>query len=103
MRIALIFSLPTIGAMRPGDAVQALPARTAPRRPLGVAAMAVERKPFRRSRNRIIAGVCAGVAEWLDWRPEAGRILFMLLALMSIGVPALVIYLVLWTIMPPPE
>jgi phage shock protein C len=62
-----------------------------------------KRPPFRRSRNRIIAGVCAGVSEWLGWEPLAGRLFFVLISVMSVGVPGLIVYLVLWTIMPGPE
>ena len=64
--------------------------------------MAEPRPPFRRSRNRIIAGVCAGVSDWLRWDPAAGRALFVLLSVMSVGIPGIVVYMVLWTIMPKP-
>jgi phage shock protein PspC (stress-responsive transcriptional regulator) len=62
-----------------------------------------KRPPFRRSKNRIIAGVCAGVSEWLGWEPLAGRLLFVLISVMSVGVPGIIVYLVLWTVMPGPE
>lgn len=65
--------------------------------------MAVQRRPFRRSRDRVIAGVCAGVSEWLGWRPAAGRIVFAVLSVLSLVVPGMIIYMVLLTIMPPPE
>lgn len=64
--------------------------------------MAYQRPPFRRSRNRVIAGVCAGISEWLGWDPRAGRVLYVLVSIMSVGVPGLVVYMVLWTIMPKP-
>jgi phage shock protein C len=65
--------------------------------------MTGQRPPFRRSRSRIIAGVCAGISEWLGWEPAAGRFLYVLLSVMSVGVPGIIIYAVLWTIMPRPE
>jgi len=65
--------------------------------------MAEPRKPFRRSRNRKIAGCCAGIAEWLGWEPAAGRFLFVLLTVMSVIVPGIVFYLLLWAVMPKPE
>lgn len=64
--------------------------------------MAHQRPPFRRSRNRVIAGVCAGISEWLGWDPRAGRVLYVLVSIMSVGVPGIVVYMVLWTIMPKP-
>ncbi len=65
--------------------------------------MAGNQRPFRRSRNKIIAGVCAGVAEWLGWQPVAGRLLYVLISIMSVVVPGIIVYMVLWTIMPKPE
>lgn len=60
------------------------------------------RGPFRRSRNRVIAGVCAGCADWLRWDPLVGRFFFSLITVMSVVVPGIIVYLILWTIMPKP-
>ena len=52
-----------------------------------------------RPRNqRVIAGVCAGLAERFGWQPNTVRLLFVLSCLLP-G-PQFVIYLVLWVIMP---
>jgi phage shock protein C len=48
--------------------------------------------------DRVIAGVCAGLARWLGWKPTTVRILF-LLSLLLPG-PQTILYLVLWIIMP---
>jgi phage shock protein C len=53
-----------------------------------------------RSDDRIVAGVCAGIAAFLGWRPISIRALFSVLALLSFGGLAIV-YLVLWWMMPP--
>ena len=58
--------------------------------------------PFRRSRNKVIAGVCAGCADWLRWSPATGRFAFALFSVMSVIVPGIVVYLIVWTIMPKP-
>lgn len=59
-------------------------------------------KTLTRSRsNRVIAGVCAGLAEYLGWRPNTVRLLFVLSCLLP-G-PQFLIYLVLWVIMPQEE
>ncbi|WP_236791426.1 PspC domain-containing protein [Amycolatopsis sp. GM8] len=56
-------------------------------------------KTLTRSRsNRVIAGVCGGLAERLGWRPNTVRLLFLLSCLLP-G-PQFLIYLVLWVIMP---
>ncbi|WP_026349023.1 PspC domain-containing protein [Psychrobacter lutiphocae] len=54
-----------------------------------------------RSRNhRMIAGVMGGVAEYLGWSPNLTRLLFVIISSASAAVPGILIYLVLWLIMP---
>lgn len=56
---------------------------------------------LRRSRhNRIIAGVCGGIAEWLGWDPTLTRILYVLISVFSAAFPGILVYLILWVIMP---
>lgn len=58
------------------------------------------RQPLRRSRhNRIIAGVCGGLAEFFGINAFWFRLAF-LLALLPGGVPGLLIYLLCWIIIP---
>lgn len=57
--------------------------------------------PLHRSRsNKMIAGVCGGLANWLGWSPFWVRVLYIVLSVASIGFPGLVVYLVLWFVMP---
>ncbi|MGH7876590.1 MAG: PspC domain-containing protein [Candidatus Dormibacteraceae bacterium] len=59
-----------------------------------------DRTRVRKSSDTIIAGVAAGVAEYVDTDPIWIRILFVVLALAGgIGV---IVYLVLWFLMPGP-
>jgi len=61
--------------------------------------MAIQRAGLKRSRDqRVIAGVCGGIAEWLGWSAGATRLLYVLITLFT-GVPA-ILYLVLWIVMP---
>jgi phage shock protein PspC (stress-responsive transcriptional regulator) len=54
-----------------------------------------------RSRNhKIIAGVCGGIADWLDWDPTAVRIAYVILSLASVVFPGTLAYIVLWVLMP---
>lgn len=54
-----------------------------------------------RSRNnRVIAGVCGGIAEWLGWDPTLVRILYVLLSILFVAFPGILIYIVLWLLMP---
>ncbi len=58
---------------------------------------------FKRSKNKIIGGVCAGVAEWFGWDTAIIRIAYALLSIFSAGFPGFIVYIILWIIMPPPE
>ncbi len=56
-----------------------------------------------RSRQRMIAGVCGGIADWLGWDPSLVRILYVVFSILSAAFPGILVYLVLWLIMPGPE
>jgi phage shock protein C len=57
-----------------------------------------------RSRDdRMIAGVCGGLARWLGWDPTAVRILYVLLSIFSAGFPGTIVYIILAFVMPPEE
>jgi phage shock protein PspC (stress-responsive transcriptional regulator) len=54
-----------------------------------------------RSRDdRLIAGVCGGLAEWLGWDPTLVRVLFVLVSVLSAAFPGVLVYVVLWVLMP---
>ncbi|HEU5321159.1 MAG TPA: PspC domain-containing protein [Methylomirabilota bacterium] len=62
--------------------------------------------PLRRSRShRMIAGVCGGIAEWLGWDATLVRVLYVIVSIVSVAFPGIIVYLVLWLVMPkaPPE
>ena len=48
----------------------------------------------------MIAGVCGGLAEWLGWDPTLVRILYVVVSVLSVAFPGIVVYLVLWLVMP---
>jgi phage shock protein PspC (stress-responsive transcriptional regulator) len=57
--------------------------------------------PLYRSRsNRVIAGVCGGFAEWLGWSPTGVRVLYIVISILSVAFPGILVYLVLWLVMP---
>ena len=57
--------------------------------------------PLYRSRKyAMIAGVCGGIAEWLGWSPTWVRILFVVISILSVAFPGIIVYLLLWIIMP---
>ena len=59
---------------------------------------------LQRSRHqRIIAGVCGGIAEWLGWNATLVRVLYVLVSICSAAFPGIVAYIVLWILMPERE
>ncbi|MCP3980307.1 MAG: PspC domain-containing protein [bacterium] len=50
--------------------------------------------------NRILAGVCGGLAEWLDWSPTWVRLLYVLVSVISVAFPGIIVYLILWIVVP---
>lgn len=57
-------------------------------------------KKLKKSSNKMLAGVCAGIAEYLGWDVTLVRVLYLLLALFSAGFPGLLIYIILAIVMP---
>ena len=59
------------------------------------------RRPLRRSRrHRMIAGVCGGIAEWLGWDPTLVRVLYVVGSILSAAFPGILVYIILWIIVP---
>ncbi|MFV1885472.1 MAG: PspC domain-containing protein [Balneola sp.] len=50
-------------------------------------------------KDKMIAGVCAGLAEYLGWDPTIVRILFVIFSFPSYGA-AIIIYFILAIVMP---
>lgn len=53
-----------------------------------------------RSNDRMLGGVCAGIAEYLGWDATLVRVAYALITIFGVGSPVL-IYVLLWIIMPP--
>jgi len=58
---------------------------------------------LQRSSNSMIAGVCAGLAEYFGWDPTLVRIGYVLVSVISVAFPGILVYILLWIIMPPPD
>ena len=57
-------------------------------------------KLHRSQNNRMIAGVMGGIAEYVGWSPIWVRVLFFIVSTLSAAVPGILIYIILWIIMP---
>ncbi len=63
--------------------------------------MAEYRAPLRRSQsNRMIAGVIAGLAEYIGMDVTLARAIFVVGSVVSVAFPGLIVYVLLWLIMP---
>lgn len=60
-------------------------------------------KKLRRSSNKMLAGVCAGIAEYFSVDVTLVRAAYALLSICSAGFPGLLLYVVLCVIMPSAE
>ncbi len=56
-------------------------------------------KYYRSKSDRVLAGVCGGLAEYLDLDPTLIRVLWVVVTLVSAGV-GLLAYLLLWLFAP---
>lgn len=54
----------------------------------------------RSRRNRVLGGVCGGLAEWLGWNPTGVRVLYVIGSVLSVAFPGILVYVVLWIVMP---
>ena len=62
-----------------------------------------DKKLTRSKQDNVIAGVMGGIANYLGWSPFKVRLLFVIVSCVSAAVPGILIYLVLWFLMPMAE
>ncbi|MEE9461976.1 MAG: PspC domain-containing protein [Bacteroidales bacterium] len=60
----------------------------------------MKKSKLTRSNNRVIAGVCAGLAVWLGWDIALTRLLYLIISIFSAGFPGILAYIILWIVMP---
>ena len=59
------------------------------------------RKALRRSRtNRMIAGVVGGLAEYWSIDPTLARVVFVVVSIVSAAFPGILVYGLLWLLIP---
>ena len=57
-------------------------------------------KKLYRSSNRILAGVCGGIAEYFDIDPTLIRVAYVILSLFSAAFPGVLLYIILMILIP---
>lgn len=61
--------------------------------------MDMEKRKLMRSNNRMIAGVCSGIADYFGWDITLVRIVYVLATFFT-AFSGGIVYLILWVIMP---
>lgn len=54
----------------------------------------------RSRRNKLIGGVCGGIAEHFGWSVTATRVAYVLISILSVAFPGILVYLILWIVLP---
>ena len=57
-------------------------------------------KKLLRSSNRILGGVCGGIAEYFDVDPTVIRVAYALLSFFSAAFPGIILYIILLVLIP---
>lgn len=58
-------------------------------------------RPLRRSRHdRWIGGVVGGLAEYFGLDPTLARIIYVLVSIFSVAFPGILVYIILWILIP---
>ena len=60
-------------------------------------------KSFKRSNNKMLAGVCGGIAEYFNLDPTIVRVGYVLISIFSAAFPGILVYIILWVVMPPAD
>ncbi len=50
--------------------------------------------------DKMIAGVCAGLADYFDMDPTLVRVAYVLLSFLMVGFPGLILYIILAVVIP---
>lgn len=62
--------------------------------------MNITRTLSRSRHDRMIAGVVGGIARRFGWNSTALRVIYVLLSLASVAFPGILVYLILWLLIP---
>ena len=59
-----------------------------------------EPRKLTRSEDAVVAGVCGGIAAYHGLSPTRARVAYVVLSMLSAGFPGLLVYLILWFVLP---
>jgi phage shock protein C len=55
---------------------------------------------LKKSSDKILAGVCGGIADYFGFDPTLVRLAYLLISILSAAFPGILVYIILWIIMP---
>jgi phage shock protein C len=55
---------------------------------------------FRSKNDRMLAGICGGIAQYMDVDPTIVRLIFALASFFTVVFPGVLIYLIMWIVVP---
>lgn len=62
--------------------------------------MASKKRLYRSKKQRMIAGVCGGIAEYFDVDPTLIRLLWAVITVFSMFFVGIILYIIAWIIIP---
>lgn len=57
-------------------------------------------KRLTRSNDKMLAGVLAGIGNYLEIDPTIVRIVYAIFSVLTVGFPGLLLYIIMWAIIP---
>jgi phage shock protein C len=55
---------------------------------------------YRSRKDKVLGGVCGGIAESLGWTATRVRVLYVLVSVLSAAFPGTLVYVILWIAVP---
>lgn len=62
--------------------------------------MAAVKKLYRSTKNRMLGGVCGGIAEYFGCEPTLIRLIYVALSLFTVAFPGIILYIICLLIIP---
>lgn len=53
-----------------------------------------------RSKDKMLGGVCAGIANYFGWDPTLVRLGYVVISVLSAAFPGLLVYIIMWIVVP---
>jgi len=61
------------------------------------------KKLKRSNKEKMIAGVCGGIAAYFDMDPSIVRIIYVVVSVLSVAFPGILVYIIMWVVIPKSE